>query len=325
MALPLWYFADKRMPFLEAEQFFRRAVTALQSVSAEKENTILCGLLLALQGWFASDTTSRALVGKSLLILRQYYCPEETVVALFIMGLIAGYGLRDFAEGEKVAREGAQIARDLDIQWALGHCLLHIGYCLRGQGDLEQARQVGQECLKISEPIGNLWIMAANALLVLGGVAMDRGDYLEAERQIEQSLQWYSEVEFGYPWAGALCCEYLAKVALLTHQYDKAKFWLQQSLSYFQKAGRGIDREAGEALCYVSRLFAAWGSMENAVEILSAISQIEHPPQDQYVGDLATASLAELQAALPAEIYAAAVERGKLVDLNLVITDFLAL
>ena len=176
----------------------------------------------------------------------------------------------------------------------------------------------------VSAAIGDVWIMAANALVCLGGVAMDLEDYREAESHLEQGLRWYEELERGgYPWSVAYACTRLGEVALSTQDYPKAQHWLQQSLGYLHQAGREPDRLYYEALLDVAKLFAAQARTEDAVEILSCLSHIEYSPQDQFISDLATASLVELQSSLPGEIYMAALERGKALYLDTVDAKFL--
>jgi tetratricopeptide (TPR) repeat protein len=168
--------------------------------------------------------------------------------------------------------------------------------------------------------------MGANALVCLGGIAMDLGDYQEAERQFEQGLRWYEDIESGgYPWACAYACTRLSEVAVRTQENTKAKYWLKQSLDKLEKAGRGTDRLYYEALLNLSKLYVAEGNLEAAINILSRLALIEYPPQDQFICDLATASLSELQGTLPQEIYIAAIERGKLLDLETVVAHFLAI
>ncbi|MHB8625810.1 MAG: ATP-binding protein [Aggregatilineales bacterium] len=333
MALPLWDYCDYRAPHAEAAALFGQAAQVLQAAPLMRETEIALGLMLALQGWLtdylpASLTQGKALIEKSLVILRKYDCPEEMVVALYALAVNTGYSLRQFSESKQAASEGLRIAQENHIQWAIGRCFFMLGYCLWAEGDLVQARQSGIEGLSASQAISDLHIMAANAAFVLGPVAMDLKDYAEAERQLEQGLRWYKEIETS--WHSALSYFYLGQVALLTQDYRKAEYCLQQTALLLQKTGRVRERLHYEALCAVSKLFTAQGRPEDAVALLALIRHQMHnqnlanPAGHQFIRDLAAASLTELQAALPEEVYAAAVERGKSLDFDSVVDEFLA-
>ncbi len=333
IALSLWDYCDYRAPHAEAAALFEQAAQVLQAAPAGSETEIALGLMLALQGWLvdytpASLTPGKALVEKSLVILRKYHCPVETVVALYTLAVRTGYSLRQFAEGKLAASEGLRIAQENHIQWAIGRCFFMLGYCLWAEGDLVQARQSGIEGLRASQAISDLHVMAANAAFVLGPVAKDLQDYAEAERQLEQGLRWYKEIETS--WHGALSYFYLGQVALLTQDHEKAKHCLQQTVLLLQKTGRARERLHYEALYAVSKLFSAQGRQEDAAALLALIRHQMHdqnlanPTDHQFIRDLAAVSLTELQTALPGEIYAAAVERGKSLDFDTVVDEFLA-
>ncbi len=138
---------------------------------------------------------------------------------------------------------------------------------------------------------------------------------------MEQALRRYEELEKGIlPARTAGACSELGKLALLIGDYEKAKAWLQQSMDHFQKA-REPNRQYFEALYTVSKLFGAQGQKQDAVQLLSVMqSQTSNP----YIRDRVATSLAELQTALPDNIYAAAIERGRSLDLDIVVTEFLA-
>jgi len=153
---------------------------------------------------------------------------------------------------------------------------------------------------------------------VLGQVAVELGDYKEAKKQFEQGLQCLKEL--GDAWGIAVSCSNLGRLALLTHDYENAKLWLQRSLPYHKQSGQQT-RHYFEALLDISQLFAAQKREEDAIELLSCLLNQTY---DQRLWGQATASLGELHAVLPAEIYAAAVERGKTLDLDAVVTEFLA-
>src|SRR5258708_109078 len=330
MALPFWNYCDRRTPYAEAAILFERASEALQAASPDKDTEVTLGLMLAMQGSFNDQQLTpqgKALAEKSLVILRKHDCPEEMVVALYILAMHIGYSLRQFAEGEQVAQEALHVAQENHIQWAIGRCLFALGYFLWAQGDLVQARQIGEEGFRASEAYGELYIVAGNGV-VLGLVALDLQDYARAEQYLEQGLRWCKELENG--WESAGFCLYLGQVTLLTQDLEKAKYWLPQTGEYPHKTGKTRERLFYETLCTVSKLFTAQGRQEDAVALLSLVKHqanersFTNPADYPCLSELANSSLTDLQASLPGEIYVAAVERGKLLDFDSVVAEFLA-
>src|SRR5258708_35953554 len=142
---------------------------------------------------------------------------------------------------------------------------------------------MGEACLRINEAIGYVRYMVDNAVWVLGGVAMDLHDYRQADRQFEQALRWFKELRD--PWGIALSCSHLAKVALLTQDYEKAKYWLRQSLVQQIQMGRQ-EQEYYEALYDLNRLLTAQKRQREAVELLALLQSQTH---SQTIHELATA------------------------------------
>ena len=73
------------------------------------------------------------------------------------------------------------------------------------------------------------------------------------------------------------------------------------------------------ALCDISRWLVAQGRKERAVELLSLLQR----DGNQGLCELVGTPLVELQAELPPDIYTAAIERGKTLDLDRVVAEFL--
>lgn len=318
MALSLWYFWDLRAPYMEAADLFGRAAAALESAPPTKETEILLGHMLARQAWFSVDAAPRikALLEKSLGLLRKHDCPEEMVIALLTLAHKSERGPDQVAGRVQAAEEALGIARKWDITWGIMHSLAILGDAVKDQGDYARAWQIGEECLKATETSGDLWIRAVNSIFVLGDVALKLKDYAEAERQFELGLRWFKEV--GQLWGIGASFEHLGIVALSAQDFVKAKYWLHQALGYLKESGQHY--QYGELLYYIAKLFVAQERTEDSVELLSLVRR---QANDQVVRGLAATSLMALQADLRKEAYAAAVERGKALDLDEVVAELL--
>jgi tetratricopeptide (TPR) repeat protein len=170
--------------------------------------------------------------------------------------------------------------------------------------------------LRVNETIGDLWVRAVNSVFVLGDVALELKDYAEAERQFEIGLRWFKEI--GQLWGIGASYQHLDIVALAVQDYAKAKYWLQEGLRYLKESGQHY--QYGELLYHVGNLLVAQQRIEEAVELLSLVQQ---QGKGQNIRVLATAALAELQAALPRETYTATVERGKALDVDAAVEELL--
>lgn len=326
MALSLWCFCTLRRPASEGADIFGRAVAALQAAPGTDETQdrtqIVLGHMLARQGWFQDDLLKgAAIIEKSLELLGQYDCPLETMIALESHARVVGFRLGRFDEGMRTAEEGVQLAQVHDVQWMLGHCLTYVGYCAWGQGDAVRAREIGERAFGVSAAVGDVWFMAGINTFILSRALVDLQEYAEAQRLLEQAFEWHRDIESTEnAWRVASTCSNLGKVALLTHDYAKSRHWLQQALNYHKGTG-GRYWEYYETLYDVGRLFAVGQRKTDAVELLS---WVQLQTSSRAIREMASASLSELCADLSPEIYAAAVERGRTLDLDRVVTEFLA-
>ncbi len=322
MAYGLWRFYDLRLSHPEAASLFGRAAEALQAGLPEKELETALGLMLVHQGYFIASNPKLALQGKAitekgLTRLLMYDCSEEIVMALLHLARVNTMFLGQVSAGKQAAQDALDIARKIDFQSGIASSLVHLGYAAWSEGDWTRAVQLGEECLRVAEGVGELRLMAASAVMVLGAAAIELHDYRQAERQFDQGLRWFKEL--ADPWGIAVSYSRLGKVALMSQDYERSNYWFHESLGYHKQSGQR-SRQYYETLYDVSRLYAALGRKGNAVKFLSLVA---FEARDSYTGGLATAALDDLRTILSAEDFAVACERGKVLDLDAVVQELL--
>jgi ATP/maltotriose-dependent transcriptional regulator MalT len=144
------------------------------------------------------------------------------------------------------------------------------------------------------------------------------GNYIDAKRYDEQALNlWVEEVRDS--WGVAVTHRELGNLAVSRKAYEEARRYYQQSLGYYKKSGQ--ISETINTLFRIVDWLVAQDRNEAGVELLALIHQ--NPMGITRVRDRAERILTRQQADLPPDVFAAAVERGKSLDLDQVLADFL--
>jgi tetratricopeptide (TPR) repeat protein len=144
----------------------------------------------------------------------------------------------------------------------------------------------------------------------LGGVACTLGEYEEAKKVLEESLEIFTELgtrrEQAYP------LSILGRIAR-----DLGDFG--ESLTYYQKAlevcmeTQNVSK-ALDVLTEVALLLSKRGEKEQSVELVALV--IHHAAAQKKTQCDAESILAELEAELPSKVVAAARERGQKLKLE---------
>jgi predicted ATPase/DNA-binding NarL/FixJ family response regulator len=322
-ASSLWYFHDLLDRNLEAVELFGQAIEALRSISTDNEATVVLGRLLGQQAWFYGSlgfmAKGKAVIEESLAILRRLGSQQDILIPLNSLCLTLYHFISDdFTEIQQAAQEGLRIASGAGDLWSEGRFLNWLAYSLVMQQQYVEARRIGEESLEIAEETGDLWLRACVRSVSLGDAAYGLGDFAEAKRLYQQALALFEEV--GMPWGLGKSNRDLGNVALSAHSYAEAENDYKQSLRFYRQSGQLF--ETMNTLIGITDLLAAQGDREQAVALLTLV--LQYPENSTATTDKAERRLTELQAELSADVYAAARERGKALDLDEVIKTLLA-
>ncbi len=184
------------------------------------------------------------------------------------------------------------------------------------QGDYAQARDYYQQSLSIKRDISDQHGIA-RSLINLGLVAYRQGDYLQARDDLQQSLSIYRDIGGQQGIAESLAS--LGSVAYRQGDYIAARDYYQQSLTIAHSI-------SAIPLMLMSLLGFADLYLQEDNPILAGelcgLAQ-HHPASDSDVQVRLDEVLPQLQAALSAADLEAALERGKALDLDTMVTELL--
>jgi tetratricopeptide (TPR) repeat protein len=192
-----------------------------------------------------------------------------------------------------------------------------------------EAKAAFQEGLAISREVGGL-SRIAGSLNFLGIVADSLGEHQEAQAYYQECLVISTESDYSRGLINAL--NGLGQVACNLGDFQKARRYLQQSLE------TATSTQSFPQVLETMRVWAAVLAKEDvllegggpgreekkgqAVELLALV--LHHPASWKIYKDRATPLLAELEAELPPDVVAAALERGRARKLEDVVAGILA-
>lgn len=264
--------------------------------------------------WLGRAERGIELAREGVGILRRRNRPSALVQALDAQALCAQY-LDLHAEQEQAAREMLQIAVDLRDKWLEAFSLFQLSAAHIQQRDYLGAREHAQRGLKLSEEIGDSFV-SLYELSILGAAARNLGDYEQARELYRGALQ--RSERLGYRWGIENAAKYLGHVALALDELEEAEAYFHQSLQIADDIGLG--RDLLNILYEFAKLRMAQNRAGEAIELLALV--VGHPASRQArfgegpISDAAQDLLNELGETAPAEVYSAALGRGKAMELD---------
>ncbi|MBL8161677.1 MAG: response regulator transcription factor [Anaerolineae bacterium] len=314
----------------------------------EEDRQRIVAMCLAAQGQCSlslSVERARSLADESLSILRRLPAGKATILALKLLESLAPGD----PERMHLAQEALAIARTTETGWWLPKCIMDLGWLAMNRGDYAEVKNLVGEARSLYREMGNP-ALEVQALLMLSQVNMYQGIYDEA-RQLAQECLAVAQ-DMGYSAAVWWSHSAAADVALLQGDYASAQLHYQAGLNVCQElndqqgvaiqhSGLGFAacglrndakarshlyqalqlaqrfdsaRPALDVIGAMSWLLANAGDMERAV--LHATYVLNHSASDLLARMRLTGVLQVAENTLPLETFAAAVEKGKLLDFD---------
>lgn len=273
--------------------------------------------------WLGQAEQGIELAKQAAEALRRLDRPQELSQALSAVVLCAQY-LDLHTEHEQSVGEMLRIAADRQDRWLEAYSLFLLSLSGLQRGDAQGARQSAQRSLQVSEDIGDL-VTSLYAQSALGAVAQSAGDYEQAREHYSASRGMAERI--GLRWSIENNSKYLGHVALAQGEIDEAEAHLHRGLRIADEIGLG--RDLMNLLYDFARLRVAQERKEEAIELLVLV--IGHPASTQArftegpIRGAAQILLDELEQAVPADAYAAAMERGKAHELDEAVAELAAL
>jgi tetratricopeptide (TPR) repeat protein len=303
------------------EKLFAEAVEALSGVPDDEEAETQKAAAMAYQGffmaWLGLAHQGIEFTRQGAEVLRRLSRPVDLALALNGQNLCAIY-LDLHQEAVQAGREMLQIATEHNDAWLEAFSLFPLGVGHVGLHDYAAAQDFAERSLQISEEIGDAVISLHN-LLVLGAVAANQQDYDQAAAHYQRSKAMSEKL--GYRWAIENASKYLGIVALAINEIDRAEDYLRQSLRIAEEIGLG--RDLVNLIYEFARVRVVQDGRERAIELLTLVIKQPASRQSRFgeglIQDNAQDLLDELERDMLPETFAAAVERGKVLQLDEVV------
>jgi len=306
-------------------ELFAEAVRVLQGEQAKEAETTRA-LAMAFQSYFMSwlglAEEGYELAKESVQILEQHDQLEALFFAYNSFCLNA-YFLNLIAEEIDAVNKMLEIAAVIDDQWLSAFTLFGASMAALLQDDYAEAQQLADLYLSLSEEVGDV-ISSTIPLIILGHVALAHDEYEDARGYYLRCLNISEQVGFHYSIQTA--SKYLGKVAVSNGNLKEAEYYLMKSLKISKEIG--FVRDIINLLYEFARLRTAEGELEQAVEMLGLV--LQHPARHQTrwlegsISHSAKSLLAELESRLSPGTFAAALERGQALDLDVLVADLLS-
>ena len=355
----LWFFFEMRARNVEGMKLFSPAVEVLRGQDSMALAKCLLGMGVFYERFWDFEQ-ERRLSQESIEMMIRLGEDRETPFARMAFG-VAWINLGDAERAVSIWREGLEVAARGGDEWIVPGLLYCIGIDAMVKKNFDEAKRLITESYQLAESQGNDW---ANGFFIrdLGFLAFEAGNYDEAQRLFEagvvsaqkvrhltnvgwglnglrqvalakgelQSARHYAEEAIRIDralgdWHGMFWGIYgLAEVVIAARNYGEARGILRDALKMFTDLANP-DLMPGFG-CILSQYLARTQARTQAVAL---ISFVQHHPAWDGLGKHEQVGLerlaAQMQAELPAEVYAAAWEEGTALSLNDLIARLRAL
>jgi predicted ATPase len=242
---------------------------------------------------------------------------DQVLVAnsLSDLGYVA-WCLGEYRGAQQLHQQSLALSRDMRIQYGIATSLLRLGLDALGLAEYGEARQLFQESLAICQEMGMAWLHT-EVLVWQGELANVMGQYSQAERQAQETLSVSKELDD--PYLMVLSLGVLGDAACGLGDLRKARECFLQAAETAMKVG--VAPLALLTLVGTAQLLAAEGEGERGAELLALV--LHHPASWQWAKDRASPLIAQQEAELPPDAWAAAWERGQARGLEATVAELL--
>lgn len=138
-------------------------------------------------------TKAKELYEDSLKLFKQAQDDEGIVKALYELGWLVGYIMRDHEQGEQYFQDALRIARGIGDKRGIAWALNGLGVLAHWRQRHTEAIDYYEESLQLAREIGDQ-TRIAGALNNLGLVKKELGEYDEARHRLEESLEIFRAI-----------------------------------------------------------------------------------------------------------------------------------
>jgi predicted ATPase/DNA-binding CsgD family transcriptional regulator len=310
--------------FLDAVISYAQASNQIESGESQHENTVLLACILANHAFFCgnagSNEQSDKSHGRSLALLRgldDIGARRETVEALTMLAWTSRE-LRPL-EAKYLCQESIERASKhgylRELEWAL---IVLASIDLWILDDYDEGKQAAEQALPLVRQFEHPMGMAC-CCWFLGQVAYHNRQYAEAKRFQQESYRIFQDLDA----KGTILTSvfFLGEIAVGEKDYREARRFLREAIIIARDTYSFLGLQI--PLVGIANLLAREGDREKAVELTVLVLD-----QPDFMGfnpkGKATRLLQNLEADLPPDVFAAAMERGKARKLEETVNELLA-
>jgi predicted ATPase/DNA-binding NarL/FixJ family response regulator len=327
----LWRICNVRGWYDEGERTFRWAVEHLRNRSSEiiaeqeKEYHRLLGGFLSAHARFLQLRSrfeeADILLAESLTILRALPPGRFLFYTLHTLSLRAwDKGDVEYQEAIRLAQEALAVATEIGFPWGIAQSTNVLCISALRQGELAEAKRLAQEGQAIAAELGDRYI-GSYAERHLGQIALEEGDYVQANIWLRQSVEAAETLGFQEGIIDGL--NRLGSVYWRLRQYDEAQGCFCRALRTAFDIG-SFDLTL-DTIVWTAGMFAAEGAKARAVEL--CVFALHH---SHYMSTVifdqqpqARALLADLESDLPPAVFTEAQARGSAYDTETLVKSLL--
>lgn len=299
----------------EAQQYFEESLALRRQIGDRRgiaDSRANLGNIFFQKGDFP---TARRYYIEDLAIRREIGDRRAISSSLNNLGLLA-YWQKDYRASCAYHQESLEIKRDIGDRWGEAFSLYNLGYTT-AYWDKPAAWDLCEQSLAIRREIGDQRGVA-ESLNGLGYIACQQENYEVAQQQFEAGLALARGINYE-----SVISESFLALALLHFQQDR----LEESQRYCHEMlstsrGRGFVPDVLMTVLVLARLYCRQGAYHKSAELLGVVRpyQFVHPDGESHMQELH----AELTTTLPPDELEAALEKGKTLALDAVVSDLLA-
>lgn len=224
----------------------------------------IAGIATSLNGLAAVATDAgehsraRKYLEECVLLRRQLDDPHGLGAALNNLGNLTRYS-GDLADAMALFEESLVCYRAIGGQGALANTLCNMAQVAQEQCSLDRAIELAEESLELGLLHDQAWLQT-QALSTLGSIALDRGQYLNAQRLLQQALD--QQRPLGYTRDMGFASSMLSATWFRQANYVPATVAAEESVALFRETG---DRRGmAFALVNLGDLARAAGELQRA-------------------------------------------------------------
>lgn len=302
--------------YAQAIQFYQQALVVFRDIGERAgEASVLnnLGLIAGDQGEYAR---ANQLYQQTLVIYRNIGYQYGEALVLNNLGMIAAKYQGEYVQAVEIYQQALTIHRNIGHRAGEAIALGNLAIIAYHQGEYTQASQLSQQALVIHRDI-NYPYGEASVLNNLGLIAYQQGDYTQATQLYQQTLAIRREISDRSGEAEVL--NDLSYIPLQQKDMREARRCIFDALNI----GRAIGHVPSvlASLVGIAHVLTYEQQKEQALQLLGLA--LHHQSIENDTKKRANLLLAELQAALPADVVTAHLEAGKLLNLETVAQEIL--